>query len=79
MGGDGMKATDVDRGTARQVDHSSRRGCLAAGCGCTDTRIVSVRRARFHAYLAAARGETATRVIAPDPAWWPSASANEES
>lgn len=79
MGGDGTKATDIERGAALRADRISRRGCLAAGCGCMDTRIVSPRRARFHAYLARASGETADRVIAPDPGWRLSASANEES
>lgn len=67
--GDRMEATDLERGAGHRLDSSPRRGCLVAGCGCTDSRIVSPRRARFHAYLARARGETADRVIAPDPGW----------
>lgn len=44
-------------------------GCLAPGCPCQDARIVSHRRARFFTHLAVANGETADRVIAPDPDW----------
>lgn len=69
MGSDGMEATDLERGGEHQLDHTPRRGCLAAGCGCMDARIVSPRRARFHAHLARARGETADRVVAPEPGW----------
>jgi hypothetical protein len=75
MDSDGVAATDLEPGAEPELDPTARRGCLVAGCGCTDVRIVSPRRARFHAYLAAARGETADRVIAPDPAWRPPASA----
>ena len=46
-----------------------RPACLVAGCPCKDTRIVSGRRARFFAELARAQGETARRVIRPDPGW----------
>ncbi|MFL5756882.1 MAG: hypothetical protein ACJ77N_11350 [Chloroflexota bacterium] len=46
-----------------------RSRCLVGGCPCSDVRIVSTRRARFHASLAALRGETANRVIAAEPAW----------
>ena len=44
-------------------------GCLVEGCPCKDARIVSTRRAAFFASLARRAGETADRVIAPDPAW----------
>jgi hypothetical protein len=48
----------------------SRRGrCLAEGCPCRDARILLRRRATFFADLAARRGETANRVIAPEPGW----------
>ena len=67
MGSDGQDALDVQQG-----------GCVAAGCGCRDGRIVSQRRARFHAYLARERGETADRVIAPDPDWRIPEATNEE-
>jgi hypothetical protein len=43
--------------------------CLAPGCPCQDARIVSHRRARFFAHLAAVNGETAARVIAIDTDW----------
>ena len=43
--------------------------CLVAGCACKDARIVSHRRASFFAAAARQNGETADRVIAPDPEW----------
>jgi len=43
--------------------------CLLSGCTCKDARIVSSRRARFFADLAKAQGETALRVIRPEPGW----------
>lgn len=43
--------------------------CLAPGCPCQDARIVSQRRARFFAHLAVVNGETAARVVPPDPDW----------
>ena len=46
-----------------------RPACLVAGCPCKDARIVSSRRARFFADLARAKGETARRVIRPEPGW----------
>jgi hypothetical protein len=46
-----------------------RTGCLVAGCQCRDARIVSPRRAAFFAALAARNGQTADRVIAPEPGW----------
>jgi hypothetical protein len=48
---------------------SGTPGCLVAGCSCKDARIVSHRRAAFFAAVARQTGETADRVIAPDPAW----------
>lgn len=69
MGGDGMEAIDLSRGIEQRLVDTPRRGCLVAACGCMDSRIVSPRRARFHAYLAGARGETANRHVAPDPGW----------
>jgi hypothetical protein len=56
------------------VEHSAQapnvaRSCRAAGCGCQDPRIVSPRRAAFHAAVARANGETADRRIAPEPGW----------
>lgn len=46
-----------------------RSRCLVDGCLCRDARIVSHRRARFFAHLAAAKGETARRVIPPEAGW----------
>jgi hypothetical protein len=43
--------------------------CLVAGCTCKDARIISHRRASFYAAVARDNGETADRVIAPDPEW----------
>jgi len=43
--------------------------CLVAGCPCKDARIISHRRASFYAAVARHYGETADRVIAPDPEW----------
>ena len=47
----------------------ARSGCLAEGCPCRDARIVSHRRARFFAHLAVVNGETAQRVVDPEPGW----------
>jgi hypothetical protein len=44
-------------------------GCLAPGCPCQDARIVSHRRARFFRHLAVVSGETADRMIPPEPDW----------
>jgi hypothetical protein len=44
-------------------------GCLQVGCPCRDARIVSHRKAAFFAAITRAAGETADRVIAPDPDW----------
>lgn len=43
--------------------------CSVAGCPCKDVRIVLRRRAAFFAELATRRGETADRIIAPEPGW----------
>ena len=51
------------------VADRGRRGCLVEGCPCKDARIVSHRRAAFFAAVARQTGETADRLIAPDPAW----------
>jgi hypothetical protein len=51
------------------VAPSGSRTCLVDGCPCKDARIVSQRRAAFFAAVARRNGETADRVIAPDPAW----------
>ena len=45
------------------------RGCLQEGCPCRDARIVSHRKAAFFAAIARRAGQTADRVIAPDPDW----------
>lgn len=51
------------------TDRPARRACLVEGCTCKDARIVSYRRAAFFASWAKDRGETADRVIDPDPTW----------
>jgi hypothetical protein len=43
--------------------------CLVDGCICKDARIVSHRRAAFFAARARSTGQTADRVITPDPDW----------
>jgi hypothetical protein len=48
---------------------AARSGCLVEGCPCRDARIVSHRRVRFFAHLAMANGETALRVVRPEPGW----------
>jgi hypothetical protein len=53
----------------RATDRLARRACLVAGCPCKDTRIVSHRRAAFFAAWATRHGETADRMVAPDPTW----------
>lgn len=49
--------------------HPDRRACLVPGCPCKDPRIVSHRRAAFFAALAREHGETADRIVPPDPTW----------
>ena len=62
-----MDIQQLDRHLA--TDRPARRACLVAGCPCKDARMVSHRRAAFFASWAASRGETADRVVAPDPTW----------
>lgn len=49
--------------------HTARRACLVEGCPCKDARIVSHRRAAFFATWAKEHGETANRIVRPDPTW----------
>ena len=61
---------DTNETTTRSgPEREPRSGCLAEGCPCKDARIVSRRRARFFAHLAETHGETASRVIVPEPGW----------
>ena len=61
---------DTNETTTRtEPAHERRSGCLVDGCPCQDARIVSHRRARFYAHLADVSGETAGRVIRPEPGW----------
>ena len=55
----------------RQVatDPSVRSACLVPDCPCKDPRIISSRRVAFFAAWAKDHGETADRVVTPDPAW----------
>jgi hypothetical protein len=52
-----------------EAKREARSGCLAEGCPCRDARIVSHRRAKFFAHLALVNGETAQRVVRPEPGW----------
>jgi hypothetical protein len=67
------RATTTEGPTIAQGE---RRGCLIDGCPCRDARIVSHRRGAFFAFLARQRGQTADRVIAPEPGWTLSTGAN---
>ena len=54
---------------AETVAATRSRACLVEGCPCKDARIVSHRRAAFHAAMARRTGETADRVVARETAW----------
>ena len=56
-----------DRQTA--ADSPVRPACLVPGCTCKDARIISHRRVAFFADWAKSHGETADRVVEPDPDW----------
>lgn len=56
-------------GRHRAIDRVARHACLVAGCACQDARIVSHRRAAFFAAWAKDHGETADRIVAPEPDW----------
>ena len=61
---------DIDETTTRfEPGGEHRPGCLVDGCPCRDARIVSHRRVRFYAHLARINGETARRVVRPEPGW----------
>ena len=61
---------DLDDRAPRHIpDHPPHTGCLVEGCPCKDPRILSHRRAGFYAHLARINGETARRVIRPEPGW----------
>jgi hypothetical protein len=62
-----MDRDDMMQETASPT--AQRGACLLLGCTCKDARIVSSRRARFFADLARTKGETARRVIRPEPGW----------
>ncbi len=62
-----METNDVKERNGGDPPRSSR--CMAPGCPCQDARIVSHRRARFFAHLAVVSGETAGRIIRPEPDW----------
>jgi hypothetical protein len=62
-----MDSQQVERHSA--TNRVARRACLVAGCTCQDARIVSHRRAAFFAAWAREHGETADRVVEPDPTW----------
>jgi hypothetical protein len=60
---------DISDTRQRSESGPRRSACLAPGCPCQDARIVSHRRARFFHHLAVVHGETADRIIAPEPDW----------
>jgi hypothetical protein len=61
---------DTNESTTRiGQEREARSRCLVDGCPCQDARIVSHRRARFFAHLAETNGETASRLIRPEPGW----------
>lgn len=62
-----MDSQQVTRHTG--ANRAVRGACLVAGCTCKDARIVSHRRAAFFAAWARTNGETADRVVMPDPTW----------
>jgi hypothetical protein len=62
-----MDSQQVERHTA--TARPARRACLVEGCPCKDARIVSHRRAAFFSAWARDHGETANRMIKPDPTW----------
>ena len=61
-----MDSQQVER---HEATRQARRACLVEGCTCKDARIVSHRRAAFFSAWAKEHGETANRVIRPDPSW----------
>jgi hypothetical protein len=64
------KVRDIDEVTRKPTsDGVVRSRYLAEGCPCQDARIVSHRRARFYAHLARLNGETARRIVPPEPDW----------
>ena len=62
-------STETASALPARVVAAGSRACLVEGCPCKDARIVSHRRAAFFADLARRTGETADRVISPDPGW----------
>jgi hypothetical protein len=62
-----MDSQQVERHEA--TSSQARRACLVEGCSCKDARIVSHRRAAFFSAWAKNHGETANRIIRPDPSW----------
>jgi hypothetical protein len=72
LGSNGTETSVMDRQQVERhgaTDRPARRACLVAGCTCKDARIVSQRRAAFFAAWARDHGETANRVVDPDPTW----------
>jgi hypothetical protein len=66
----GEQDMDLDDRIIRPLpNHPARSGCLVEGCPCGDPLILSHRRARFYAHLARINGETARRVVRPEPGW----------
>jgi hypothetical protein len=64
-----MDDKSIEHETRAMAAGHPRGACLVAGCPCKDARIVSYRRAAFFAAMARRAGETADRMIAPEPDW----------
>ena len=58
---------DLDDRITRPIpDHPARTGCLVEGCPCKDPLILSHRRARFYAHLAALFDQYCHAFVAAD-------------
>jgi hypothetical protein len=60
---------DISWDRQKATDPRVRPACLVPGCSCKDPRIISHRRVAFFTVWAKEHGETADRVIEPDPEW----------
>ena len=60
---------DISWDRQKATDPVVRPACLVTGCSCKDPRIISSRRVAFFTAWAKDHGETADRVVEPDPDW----------
>ena len=58
---------DISWDRQKATDPLVRPACLVPGCSCKDPRIISSRRVAFFTVWAKDHGETADRVVEPDP------------